>query len=81
MKTYASEDSVISPCVQTRIDVFMEYMPFRIAVFTLSIAGGYYFTHWLYSVLHQMPFWSNFAHEKARPAADVLRNLHSGFGD
>ena len=81
MKTHALEDSAVSPCAQTKVDVLMEHIPFRIAVFTVSVAGGYFFTHWLCSVPHQLPFWSSLAHEKAKPAADVLRTLHSGFGD
>jgi hypothetical protein len=81
MKTHASEGSAVSPCAQTKMDVLMEYIPFRIAVFTLSVAGGYYFTRWVCSVVHQLPFWTNVAHDKAKPAADALRTLHSGFGD
>jgi hypothetical protein len=81
MRTHASECSAVSPCAPTRLDGLKEHFLFRIAVFTLSVAGGYYFTRWVCSVVHLLPFWTHLAHEKANPAADALRTLHSGFGD
>ena len=81
MKTHAAEGNAISPCVQTRLDLLMENFLFRIAVFTLSVAGGYYFTRWVWVTVQHLPFWTTVAHEKAKPAADALRTLHSGFGD
>jgi hypothetical protein len=81
MSTHASEDRAIDACTPSGADGFRNHILFKITVFSLSAAGGYFITHWLFSVLHQAPFWSNLAHEKARPAADVLKTLHSGFGD
>jgi hypothetical protein len=81
MKIHASEGSADSPCVPTKVDMLMEHFLFRVAVFTLSVAGGYYFTRWAYSAVHHMPFWTSVAHDKAKPAADALKTLHSGFGD
>jgi hypothetical protein len=81
MKMHASEGSAVSPCAQSQLDRLMEHMLFRIAVFTLSVAGGYYFTRWTWATVHHMPFWTSVAHDKAKPAADALKTLHSGFGD
>ncbi len=63
------------------MDVLMENFLFRVAVFSLSVAGGYYFTRWAWSALQHMPFWTTVAHDKAKPAADALKTLGSGFGD
>ena len=80
MKSHASV-GLECPCVPTKMDALMENFLFRVAVFSLSVAGGYYFTRWAYSALHHMPFLSIVAHDKAKPAADALNTLHSGFGD
>ena len=80
MKSHASVGPD-SPCVPTKMDALMESFLFRVAVFSLSVAGGYYFTRWAWSVLHHMPFLSTVAHDKAKPASDALKTLHSGFGD
>ena len=65
----------------TRIDRISSHFMFRIAIFTTSAAVGYTFTHLLYNWLHHLPSWAAGAHEKAKPAVDALKSLHSGFGD
>jgi hypothetical protein len=68
-------------CAQVNQNGPQKRILFNIAVFTVSAAGGYFLTYMVFTALHQLPFWTSMAHEKANPAADVLRTLHSGFGN
>lgn len=81
MRTPAPEYSAEDTCAQPNQDGPQKRILFKIAVFTVSVAGGYIVTYLVYSALHQLPFWTNMAHDKAKPATDVLRTLHSGFGN
>ena len=80
MKIHASEGR-LAVCAQPRLDRFSDHILFRISLFTLCVAVGYYFTRFLFEALHQLPLWGSSAHGKAAPVADMLRTLHSGFGD
>jgi hypothetical protein len=81
MKTRAPESSAADPCAQTSKNGPERGVAFKIAVFSLSVAGGYFITHLVFIALHQLPFWANAAHQKVSPASDALHTLHSGFGD
>jgi hypothetical protein len=81
MKTPAPVYSAEDTCAKTSKNVPETGIAFKIVVFGLSVAGGYFVTHMVCTVLHQLPFWSNMAHQKASPATDALRTLHSGFGN
>jgi len=79
MKNHASEGRAVAARAQVMTDGFSDHLLFRITVFTISAAGGYFFSRWVFTFLPTLPFWTNLAHEKANPAADALRTLHSGF--
>jgi hypothetical protein len=79
MRTYGPDVRVVTASAQIRADGFKDHILFKVIVFTLSVAGGYYFSRWLYIVLPALPFWTTVAHEKASPAVDAFRTLHSGF--
>jgi hypothetical protein len=81
MKTPAPKYSAVDTCAQTNQNGPQRRIAFNIMVFSLSVAGGYFVTHLVFIALHQLPFWSNVAHQKASPASDALRTLHSGFGN
>lgn len=81
MKTPAPVYNAEDTCAQANQNGPERGVAFKIFVFSLSVAGGYFVTHMVFTVLHQLPFWSNMAHQKASPATDALRTLHSGFGD
>jgi len=56
-----------------------EHVLFRLGVFTLSVAAGYFFTLSLYTGLRLLPSSSGGPHEKGNPLIEVLKLLYSGF--
>ncbi len=56
-----------------------EHVLFRLGVFTLSVAAGYFFTLSLYTGLRLLPPLSGGPHEKANPLIEMLKLLYSGF--
>jgi hypothetical protein len=79
MKTHSS--AVNSPAfpAQVKTDALRQHASFRLGVFVLSVAGGYFFCRLVFTGLQLLPALG--AHAKASPAADVLNTLHAGFGN
>ena len=80
MRRPAPQTSAVATCAQSKMDRITRHLAFRIAIFTTSAAVGYGFTYLFYNGLHHLPAWAA-AHDKATPAIDALKTLHSGFGN
>lgn len=81
MRTHATEASTIATYTRAKMDELCGHTPFRIVVFTLSVAAGYWFSYLVYTGMHLLHSWSASAPDKASPVADMLRTLHSGFSN
>lgn len=81
MRTHAPTTDALAISAQARIEALKQNTLFRLGVFGLSVAGGYFFSRLLYTGLQLLPPLAAEAHAKGRPLADVLRTLHSGFGN
>jgi hypothetical protein len=81
MRTHVEEVSPIANYARAKMDELLEHTPFRIVVFTVSVAAGYGFTYLVYTGMHLLHCWSASGHDKASPVADMLRTLHSGFSN
>ncbi|HXI83863.1 MAG TPA: hypothetical protein VNL17_07205 [Verrucomicrobiae bacterium] len=81
MHPHAPETSAVAIHAQARIDELGNHILFRALVFTLSVAGGYYLSRFMYTVLCLLPSWIDWARTEASPLADIARFLHSAFGN
>jgi len=78
MKTQTTVNHLAFP-TQAKIDAFKQHALFRLAVFALSVGGGYSCCRLVFTGLRLLPALG--AHAQASPVADVLNTLHAGFGN
>jgi len=81
METQTPETTAVAIHAQARIDEIGRHILFRTFVFTLSVAGGYYLSRLLYTVLCLLPLWIDWALAEASPLIDIVRTIHSAFGN
>jgi hypothetical protein len=81
MRIHAGEESPIAIYARAKMDELQGNIPFRIVVFTVSVAAGYGFTYLVYTGMHALHSWSASAPDKTSPVAEIFRTLHSGFSN
>lgn len=81
MRPHTPATGAVAIPAHVRTDLIKQNTLFRLGVFGLSVAVGFFFSRFLYTGLRLLQPLAAQAHAKGTPIADVLRTLHSGFGN